>query len=67
MWVVFFYFFDFSILESCSFVFFFGLRSKLFSITDATDALCKFFVFVVTLDHVREGCSFGVIVIVDLF
>ena len=25
------------------------------------------FVFVVTLNHVREGCSFGVIVIVDLF
>lgn len=32
---------------------------------------CSFFassfVFVVTLNHVREGCSFGVIVIVDLF
>lgn len=32
---------------------------------------CSFFassfVFVVALNYVREGCSFGVIVVVDLF
>lgn len=49
--------------------FFFGLRSKLFSIAwcalvfvfglvSRAHSFASSFVFVVTLNHVREGCSF---------
>ena len=63
-----FYFFDFDSRVMFIYFFFFGLMSKLFSIAMCFSLCfrvgfsCSFFassfVFVVTLNHVREGCSF---------
>lgn len=62
------FYFSISILESCSFVFLFRVEVVVvlanlmcFSLCFRVGFSCSFFasfVFVVTLDHVREDCSF---------
>ena len=60
-----FYFFDFD--SRVMFIYFFLFLIEIEVILANLMRFASSFVFVVTLNHVREGCSFGVIVIVDLF